>query len=271
MNQFEKFLSIVKKKPPEKHVVDISHHKFQKKSNIVDISHHKEKQKPVVKESHDEDDFDDINFTYDHEQYGDTGHEEHMEQTHARNLEGKHIDAVHGYVHGGLEHGYETGSYEINRYLLKQHQKGSPVPENKTFSYKNEDGDEISKVNLTHLDDAIKQNRHAHGLVTYSGIQFDPSKHINENKELHMPAYTSSSTRMGIAKGYTKNVNGERHILRIHHPQDTTGLYIGNNEDMSGFGQNEHMSPRNMKIRIMSTPTKNREGYTIWNAERITP
>lgn len=262
MNQFQKFISVVKKKPLEKHVVDVSHHRV-KKSNVVDISHHKKK-KVHVKESED-------HFSYDHEQYGDTGHEEHMEREHAKNLEGHHIDAVNGYVHGGLDHGHETGSFEINRYLLRQHQRGASVPKDKTFTYKNEDGDENYKVNLSHLDDAISKNRLKHGLTTYSGISFDPSKHINEHHELHMPAYTSSSTHRDVATGYTKNINDERHILRIHHPAGSTGLYIGNNEDMSSFGQSEHLSPRGMKIRVMSHPQKDSHGYTIWNAERITP
>lgn len=266
MNQFKEFLKLVKNKgSSQKHVVDISHHRQSKskakKSNVVDISHHHSKK--VVKEDFDKD------FTYDHEHYGeDFGTEEHMEKTHARNLSHEHHDAVNGYVCGGLDHGHETGSYEVNHYLLRQHRKGAEVPKNHTFSYKNEDGEETHKVNISHLDDAIAQNKHEHGLMTYSGLRFNPKDHMNEHGELHMPAYTSSSTRLDIAKGYSEQ--GGKHILRIHHPAGSTGLYMGNNEDLTPFGQHEHLAPRGMTIRVHSNPTVTKSGHTIWHADRIT-
>ena len=110
----------------DKSIVDISHHKTgqqpppKKDKSVVDISHHKTKQKPIKENSED----DDEHFQYDHEEHGDEDYLGELQHRHAHNITDHERESLNGYVMGGLSHGLDTGSREINNFLIDAHRNG---------------------------------------------------------------------------------------------------------------------------------------------------
>ena len=290
MTLLEKYLKL--KKTIDKNslpVADISHHKDNK--NVcdkplpaVDISHHKDKKinEDVVnwanKTQPAEHAYDDIKIGSNgliHRRLAKTidAHAKLAEE-HINNLSGNHHAAVNAYVMGGLSSGDETGSRRVNNHLLRCHKEGTEPKKN--FSFKDEDGEETHNLNIDHLDDALKQNKLKKSLTTYSGIGFNPSDVMDKRNKLHIPAYTSSSTNRSVAllyAGDSRDSNGVHHVLQVTHPKGSTGLYMGDNEDLSPFGQKEHISPRNMTLSVNPTPEIHEDSIGrkvhIWSAKRM--
>lgn len=77
---------------------------------------------------------------------------------------------------------------------MDSHKKGKSFdPEKKTFHYQDPEDDSHSvSVNIGKLDDAIAQNKHAHGMTTYSGLNFNPEHIKSPDGIIHNPGYTSS-------------------------------------------------------------------------------
>ena len=144
------------------------------------------------------------------------------------------------------------------------------TPKNK-FEIK-DGGDLIGHIDIDHLDSAIRANTHEKKFVTYSGIGFNPSDLMGDSDILHLPAYTSSSSVKGIAIPYAKaDHNGEFHVLEIHHPAGSHGLYVGDN-DPSPWGHKEHIMPRGETLKISKKPNShmdnNGEILHVWKATR---
>lgn len=248
---------------------------------VVDISHHR---KLVDKKRVDEDIMKWVDKTQPngHElehiknlsksSFADDQHKSLAEE-HVKNLTGDHHVAVSAYISGGLRDGHETGSRHVNEHLISAHNSG--IEPKKHFKFGNED-EGTEELHVDHLDDAIKQNKLHKSLTTYSGISFHPHTHVDSRNTLHMPAYTSSSTSRAVAMQYASNKdNHVHHILKISHPKGSTGLYVGDNTDMSPFYQKEHLSPRNMKIKVNPEPEIHTDDHGnelhVWSAKRITP
>lgn len=189
---------------------------------------------------------------------------------HLANLDGLHRNSVHAYINGGLEDGDETGSFRVNDHLIKSHRaKKKPKTE---FNF----GDKgyPLHLNLEHLDDALEQNKLEKPMTTYSGIGFNPEELLKGGDQLHLPAYTSSSSNRGVAVLYSKpDKDRTYHVLQIHHPAGSTGLYIGDRDDFSPFSQKEHIMPRNTTLKINKNPVEHTDNLgvkmKIWKATRI--
>lgn len=161
--------------------------------------------------------------------------------------------------------------------MIESHKSGNEPTKHFEFGKDRDTGEPTKTLHLDHLDDAIKQNKLNKSLTTYSGISFDPRHIMDERHVLHLPAYTSSSTERRFANMYAFPINSKnKHILKITHPKGSTGLYIGDNEDLSPFYQREHLSPRNMKLSINPEPeiiNPTKQGgkiLHIWHAKRLT-
>lgn len=246
--------------------VDISHHKTTKNINesIYDWVNKGRKFDPInIKNVSDRryTTEDDVDF------YSDLAKE------HSRNLNSSHEDAIRAYVTGGLDAGHETGSGEVNAHLIESHIKKTPIK--KTFDFSRDDDPDYPSqtLHIDHLDDALSLNKLDKQLITYSGLGFNPA-HIMKDNLLHLPAYTSSSTNKQVALIYARpDNNGDGHILQIHHPKGSTGMYIGDNEDYSPFYQKEHLMPRGVTIKIDQIPEIH-EGddgkkLHVWKAKRL--
>jgi hypothetical protein len=203
--------------------------------------------------------------------YGAEDEHKELADEHVSNLEPHEHDAANAYITGGLESGHESGSKEVNTHLIESYKNGT-VPK-KHFEF-GEDEEYKRTLNLDDLDSAVTKNKHPKKLVTYSGIGFDPGEHVGEKGVLHLPAYTSSSTNKAVALMYTKgHMDSGRHVLEIHHPKGSTGLYIGDNDYLSPFGHKEHIMPRNSRLKIDKEPTSyfdnNGETVNVWKATRF--
>lgn len=189
---------------------------------------------------------------------------------HVGNLNIDHYHAVRAYVTGSLNGTDTTGSYHVNKHLIESH-KNVTQP---TTHFKLGDDDFQQDLHLHHLDDAINQNTHHEKFTTYSGLGFNPSHLMNEKGMIHLPAYTSSSTNKETALVYAKpDDEYEHHILQITHPKGSKGLYMGDNEDVTPFGQKEHLMPRNTTIKVHPTPEiyhdVNGTSINVWKAIRL--
>jgi len=203
--------------------------------------------------------------------------ESELSDEHINKLTHKDRNAVDAYVNGGHhndQHSDEeetSGSHDVNKHLIDSHNKG--VAPQKNFHFKRDSiGIPDKHLHIDHLDDALAKNKLKAPLSTYSGVSFDPSKMIDKQNTLHMPAYTSSSTNRAVAVKYAVKTPTGRHILHIEHPKGSTGLYIGDDDTFGGFGDKEHISPRNMQLHINPIPEIHTHGtHTIhvWHAKRV--
>lgn len=190
---------------------------------------------------------------------------------HLSNLDGHHREAVESYIMGGLEDGDETGSFRVNDHLIKSHRaKKEPKKE---FHF-GPDKDFQRYLNIDDLDDALEINKLDKPLTTYSGIGFNPKDIMKEGNLLHLPAYTSSSTNRGVAVLYSKKDKDKvYHVMQIHHPTGSTGLYIGDRDDFSPFMQKEHIMPRNTTLKVNPKPEIHTDNMGvqmhIWKATRV--
>jgi ADP-ribosyltransferase exoenzyme len=265
-------------------VSDISHHhkKTTKKIPIADISHHHSKKLNedvaswVNKTQPEEHHLYGVNLSSTHGLMEKLGKQkdqlEHLSNEHISKLSTQHHRAVDAYITGGLESGHDTGSQHVNNHLIKAHTEGTEPTQHFKFGNDDDDDGNEKELHLQHLDDAINQNKLTKPLTTYSGIGFHPGHLMGDGNKIHLPAYTSSSTNRGVALLYSKKLDGAHHVLKITHPKGSTGLYIGDNEDVSPFNQKEHISPRNMTITVNKTPEVHQDssGNTlhVWSATR---
>lgn len=252
----------------------------QKKLPVADISHHHHKKLNedvaswVNKTEPEENHVGKISVTNKRELGSKLGQGEdplkHLSDEHIGKLASEHHYAVDAYLTGGLASGHETGSKHVNNHLIEAHKNG--VEPDKHFSFGESEDDNEKHLHIDHLDDAIKQNKLTKPLTTYSGIGFHPGHLMGDGNKIHLPAYTSSSTNRGVAVLYAKKTGGVHHVLKITHPKGSTGLYVGDNEDLSPFAQKEHIAPRNMTLTVNKTPEVHQDSYGntlhIWSATR---
>lgn len=210
-----------------------------------------------------------------HSEWMKTQHEDTLFHKHQLKLTGEDFDNIDNLVYGGLYAGHASGSRDVNDFLWQNHKEKKESPSEfvrTNTSHGDLDGD--ITLNLNSIDSTIKKNRFEKPLITYHGIGFDPSEILDKNKTIHLPAYTSGSLNRNIAIRYAKanmhnrNIH-EMHIIQLKHPQQSTGLYLGNTE---AFTDNEVLLPRHMTIRLDTTPDKYQVGehtVNIWKANRL--
>lgn len=249
---------------------DISHHHHRKHLNegkIEDWVNHKQPYDQQVNNFNFDTSIDSIRP----KTYAAEDTHKDLADDHLSNLDGHHREAVESYIMGGLEDGDETGSFRVNDHLIKSHRaKKEPKKE---FHF-GSDEDFQRYLNLDHLDEALEINKLDKPMTTYSGIGFNPKDIMKDGNMLHLPAYTSSSTNRGVAVLYAKpDKDRVYHVMQIHHPTGSSGLYIGDRDDFSPFMQKEHIMPRNTTLKINPKPEVHTDNLGvqmhIWKATRV--
>lgn len=249
---------------------DISHHHHRKHLNegkIEDWVNHKQPYGQQVNNFNFDTSIDSIRP----KTYAAEDTHKDLADDHLSNLDGHHREAVESYIMGGLEDGDETGSFRVNDHLIKSHRaKKEPKKE---FHF-GSDEDFQRYLNLDHLDEALEINKLDKPMTTYSGIGFNPKDIMKDGNMLHLPAYTSSSTNRGVAVLYAKpDKDRVYHVMQIHHPTGSSGLYIGDRDDFSPFMQKEHIMPRNTTLKINPKPEVHTDNLGvqmhIWKATRV--
>ena len=196
---------------------------------------------------------------------------EFVSAEHMDNTLGAHYDK-HVAEHPDVKHvkAY-TDESEINNRLLAQHNYGGKLrPEHEEMA--------------AGLDRILASKPSAQEHHTYSGLGYDPRRHVDESGHMYSPGYTSSSPDVNVAKRFAKDINNKtgdrafsnnkdtstKHILKIKIPKGSThGLYI-NGSSKFGRGvakaglddEKEMLLKRNIKYKVNPTPTiiKNGEG-----------
>ena len=97
--------------------------------------------------------------------------------------------------------------------------------------------------------------------MVYSGTRIDPREHMDENKIVNHPAYLSTSLDKQKAYLFSKKHSSRdendiihRHMLKIHVPKGSNGMYVENNVGLRG--EKELILPRDTKLRHIKTEKK---------------
>jgi hypothetical protein len=163
---------------------------------------------------------------------------------------------------------YTNNSRHLNRMLIRKHINNDNID-----NIINNDVFEKNKEKIKHLDKAT--NHHiGHELHVYSGIGFDPSKHISKEKPImHLPAYTSTTHDKNISHSFAFNSpviehqKNTLHILHIHLKPRNKGIHINHLSEHSG--EHETILPRNTKLKVNPIPEKHYihgMEHHIWHA-----
>lgn len=157
---------------------------------------------------------------------------------------------------------YSDSSWHLNKELYKSHTEGRRH-------------DPHFDQNVSHLDSALKRHKLAEPLTTYSGTHFDVGAEAAKtpSREIHLPAYTSSSIRPSVARGFAQEKRPDAnnpakkvsHIIRFHLPKGHHGLYLGTRSNFSN--EHEFLLPRNMRVKISEHPEIHPHPYDAHNHE----
>lgn len=120
----------------------------------------------------------------------------------------------------------------------------------------------------------------------YTGIKYSPAKHFEDDKELpeskivHLPAFTSTSTKRSIAGRFSSSTShkndskhgvdstyGAKHIIKIHAPAGTSGASIKEYSFMPH--EEEVLLNRGHNIRLESKPEHLYDDVYQWNAHIV--
>ena len=124
---------------------------------------------------------------------------------------------------------YTTSSFKLNKDLI----------DNNT--------DEKQNEQVKHLDSAIDANRIKTRVHTYSGVSFDPTKHMDENGQLHSPAYISTSHDKETASRFSVPKDGIHHIIHLHIDANGPAMHVP--EHISGLGEDEIILKRGTTLQ----------------------
>lgn len=125
---------------------------------------------------------------------------------------------------------YTTSSFRLNHFLVH-----------------NQPLEDRQKEQIKHLDSAIDNNRIKTRVHTYSGVGFDPTKHMDSEGRLHSPAYISTSHDKRIATGFAVPVDGIHHIIHLHVDAHGPAMNIPN--DISGLHEHEILLKRGVTLQ----------------------
>jgi hypothetical protein len=123
------------------------------------------------------------------------------------------------------------------------------------------------------LDAVTRKHKLKTKLTTYSGVRFNPGEEAskNEGREIHLPAYTSSSLKASEARMFAReDDNNNSHMVRFNMPKGHGGFHVGRNSNHRD--EHEFLIPRNTRWRIAEHPevhphpTAEGRNVHIWNA-----
>lgn len=179
------------------------------------------------------------------------------------NLDQTHTDDDKTHVYR-----YTASSTPLNKMLYAAHKNNTQHP----MSF------EISgRHNFTHdlhgIDAAVSRNKLKYELTTYSGISWHPHDKMDADNIVHLPAYTSTSTNKTIAHNFAKMHKTHRdvpvHVLKIRHPEGSSGMFTHNDTTISHFElEDEYIMPRKSTIRVNPVPEVHGNLH-VWHSERI--
>ena len=119
---------------------------------------------------------------------------------------------------------YTAGKSEfINKDIMRSHEdKKAPH----SFAY--------TKEVSHHLDSAIKDSPIKHDVHTFSGVGFDPEKHMDSKGRMHSPAFISSSHNKVVTMRFADKKpiasdNGQKvhNIIHFHLKKDDPAIHVG--------------------------------------------
>ena len=168
---------------------------------------------------------------------------------------------------------YSNSSWELNDYLHKKYNNTSA--DNGRF-----------KEEANRLTSVLSTQKTKLPVDLYTGIKYSPAKHfeedesIPESKMIHLPAFTSTSTKRSIAGRFSKpavhnddsrhGVNSEygaKHIIRIHAPEGTSASSIKEFSFMPH--EEEVLLNRGHNIMLDSKPEHIGDDVYQWNARIV--
>jgi hypothetical protein len=144
---------------------------------------------------------------------------------------------------------YTTDSEGLNRHLIAEH-KGELENYNSLPQDKKEERNELNERS-DKLSQAISSHPAPMDFNTYSGLGFDPRKHMNKDGSIHSPAFISSSIEAGCAFEFARPTGSDQeyHILEIPVKKGSTrGAYIESHSDKPGESEFLHNKGQNFKL-----------------------
>ena len=137
-------------------------------------------------------------------------------------------------------------STDINQKLIDDH-NGKKTNSSGSLSK------EYTQKAIKNLDQITRHNKIRRQLHVYSGLGFDPSKHVDSQGHLHMPAFTSVTHDKNVAHKFAQ-INHEegrteaKHILHIHLKSYDYATHISGHSDEPE--EHESILPRNTTLKI---------------------
>ena len=176
---------------------------------------------------------------------------------------------------------YYTGrSLDTNDYLHRQYRNKAKVKELT-----------IHQAKIQAMDRILANHKLPQQIVVYTGLSQSPAEawetygaDVTKPIRLHLPAYTSTTTKLKVALRHASAV-GQAHISRARHPPRNkdapanewgtqilmmtlpAGLPAASVKKISRFPkENEILLPRGIDIEINPSPTVLKDGDYVWHA-----
>lgn len=192
--------------------------------------------------------------------------------------------------HPDLDHVYQytRGSAVLNKALIRAHQEGS----GDVLPGMGQEMAERYNKRKEGIDRILRSIPAPKDYHIFSGLGWDPRTLMNENGDVHSPAFTSFSINPQIAHSFANTLypgdkgsvdddslgyevdssQGERHILRVPVRQfQTNGAYINSISNFGpkysggGAGEQEFLYRRGQNFRIDPTP----QTLTGWDGAKV--
>jgi hypothetical protein len=138
---------------------------------------------------------------------------------------------------------------------------------------------------IKHLDSMLNGKKTTEDTHVFTGLKSSPTKHFKKVKgvvptvaNVHLPAYTSTSTSLRTAKGFSEldsnfkdenhGIDGvNKHVLKIHMPKGTHAMSVKEHSFVPE--ENEIMLHRGHDIEIHHKPEKIGEDTYLWHAKIV--
>lgn len=267
MTTFKEYRKKAKSKIPSIETSFGSHSKKKKKVPSIETSFGSHSKKKSIREDV-EDPFKAAHKHHELTNAQDAEAHLHIAPLHSDKLSADETEAVHNYT---------DNSTPLNG-MLHGHDKGHP--ENKSTPR--------LKDHAGQLDSALEKHKTTADMDVFTGIKFSPSKHFRRengkvptSKQMHMPAYTSTSTSLGIAKTFSEHTSHpnddrhgvdseddeKRHVLKIHVPAGTHAMSLMKHSFVAG--EKEIMLHRGHTIEVHHKPEQISHDTYLWHAKII--
>lgn len=173
---------------------------------------------------------------------------------------------------------YSDESMPING-ILHQHDGGHVISDKKKQTYGS---------TVANLDSALEKHKTTGDMHVFTGIRFSPAKHFTkvngvtpDTKKVYLPAFVSTSTSLGQAKGFSDHVSDKndaahginsktipaRHTLKIHVPEGTNAMSL--KKHSFAPAENEVLLARGHTLEIHKTPEHIGDNNYVWHAKIV--